>query len=66
MIISLFLVIYVFPFSITLGDLNYLSDALWELDDDLDDGSELSTDIEEDMFYRSVKFKIELDYVLVT
>ena len=44
--------------------MNYLSDALWELDEDLDDDSELSTDSEEDMFYRSVKCKIELGYVL--
>ncbi|KAM7424902.1 hypothetical protein ABFA07_023600 [Porites harrisoni] len=33
-------------------DLNYLGDALRELDEDLDDDSELSTDSEEDMFYR--------------
>lgn len=33
-------------------DLNYLGDALQELDEDLDDDSELSTDSEEDMFYR--------------
>ena len=56
--ISLFLVIYVFSFSIALSDLNYLGDALRELDEDLDDDSELSTDSEEDMFYRSVKCKI--------
>ena len=64
--ISLFLAIYVlnFSFSITLSDLNYLGDALRELDEDLDDDSELSTDSEEDMFYRSVKCKIELGYVL--
>ena len=61
---SLFLVIHVFSFSITLSDLNYLGDALRELDEDLDDDSELSTDSEEDMFCRSVKFKIELGYVL--
>ena len=44
--------------------MNYLGDALRELDEDLDDDSKLSTDSEEDMFYRSVKFKIELGYVL--
>ena len=44
--------------------MNYLGDALQELDEDLDDDSELSTDSEEDMFYRSVKCKIELGYVL--
>lgn len=63
---SLFLVIYVFSFSITLSDLNYLGDALQELDEDLDDDSELSTDSKEDMFYRSVKCKIELGYVLLS
>ena len=53
-----------FSFSITLSDLNYLGDALRELEEDLDGDSQLSTDSEEDMFYRSVKFKIELGYVL--
>lgn len=32
--------------------MNYRADALRELDEDLDDDSELSTDSEEDMFYR--------------
>jgi len=38
--------------------LNYLFEALRELDEDLDDDSQLFPDSEEDMFYWSVKLKL--------
>ena len=55
---------YVFSFSIILSNLNCLGDALQELDEDLNNDSQLLTDSEEDMFFWSVKIKCEVGYVI--